>query len=53
MGIQAAVAGGLRVTVLGRSPETNGTSEGFVKTLKRDYARNVIVAETALILMPS
>ena len=38
-----------------RSPESNGISEAFVKTLKRDYARNVILtdAETILGLLPS
>ena len=38
-----------------RSPESNGMSEAFVKTLKRDYARNVILpdAETVLALLPA
>lgn len=38
-----------------RSPESNGIAEAFVKTLKRDYARNVILADanTVLILLPS
>ena len=37
-----------------RSPQSNGMSESFVKTLKRDYASTVILpdAETILALMP-
>lgn len=37
-----------------RSPESNGISEAFVKTLKRDYARCTILpeAETTLRLIP-
>jgi len=37
-----------------RSPESNGMSEAFVKTLKRDYARVAILpdAETILALLP-
>ncbi len=37
-----------------RSPQSNGISEAFVKTLKRDYARNVLLpdAETVLALLP-
>ena len=36
------------------SPQGNGIPEAFVKTLKRDYARNVILpdAETVLALLP-
>ncbi|PBB52151.1 hypothetical protein CK223_31155 [Mesorhizobium loti] len=35
-------------------PQSNGISEAFVKTLKRDYARNVILpdAETVMALLP-
>jgi putative transposase len=33
-----------------RSPESNGISESFVKTLKRDYARNVILTNTQTVL---
>ena len=38
-----------------RSPESNGMSESFVKTLKRDYARLAILpdAETILAKLPS
>ena len=38
-----------------RSPESNGMSEAFVKTLKRDYARVTILpdAETILALLPA
>ena len=38
-----------------RSPESNGMAEAFVKTLKRDYARNSILteAQTVLGLLPS
>ncbi|MCQ0990647.1 IS3 family transposase [Jiella sp. LLJ827] len=38
-----------------RSPESNGMSEAFVKTLKRDYARVTILpdAATILALMPA
>jgi putative transposase len=37
-----------------RSPESNGMSESFVKTLKRDYARVHVLpdAETVLALLP-
>jgi transposase InsO family protein len=37
-----------------RSPESNGVSEAFVKTLKRDYARLTLLpdAETVLRLLP-
>ncbi|HDZ74585.1 MAG TPA: IS3 family transposase, partial [Aurantimonas coralicida] len=37
-----------------RSPESNGMSEAFVKTLKRDYARVTILpdADTILALLP-
>lgn len=37
-----------------RSPESNGVSEAFVKTLKRDYARVTLLpdAETVLRLLP-
>lgn len=37
-----------------RSPESNGISEAFVKTLKLDYARYTILqdAETTLRLIP-
>ena len=37
-----------------RSPESNGISEAFVKTLKRDYARLTILpdAETVIGLLP-
>ncbi len=33
-----------------RSPESNGMSESFVKTLKRDYARVTILPDAAIIL---
>ncbi len=33
-----------------RSPERNGMSESFVKTLKRDYARVTILPDAATIL---
>ena len=38
-----------------RSPESNGISEAFVKTLKRDYARHSILpdAATAIGLLPT
>lgn len=38
-----------------RSPESNGMSEAFVKTLKRDYARVTILpdADTILTLLPA
>ncbi len=38
-----------------RSPESNGISEAFVKTLKRDYARHYILpdAATAIALLPT
>jgi transposase InsO family protein len=37
-----------------RSPQSNGMSEAFVKTLKRDYASTVILpdADTILALLP-
>ncbi len=37
-----------------RSPESNGMSESFVKTLKRDYARLAVLsdAETILAKLP-
>ena len=37
-----------------RSPEGNGISEAFVKTLKRDYARLTLLpdAETVIRLLP-
>ncbi len=37
-----------------RSPQSNGISEAFVKTLKRDYARVTILpdAETVIRLLP-
>lgn len=50
-----AAALGLRLAFTPvRSPQSNGISEAFVKTLKRDYARNVILpdAETVLALLP-
>lgn len=50
-----AIALGLRLAFTPvRSPQSNGISEAFVKTLKRDYARNVILpdAETVLALLP-
>lgn len=49
-----AAALGLRLAFTPvRSPQSNGISEAFVKTLKRDYARNVILpdAETVLALL--
>lgn len=33
-----------------RSPESNGMSEAFVKTLKRDYARVTLLPDAATIL---
>ena len=38
-----------------RSPESNGISEAFVKTLKRDYARVTLLpdAQTVMALLPS
>jgi len=50
-----AVALGLRLAFTPvRSPQSNGISETFVKTLKRDYARNTILtdAETVMALLP-
>jgi putative transposase len=50
-----AAALGLRLAFAPvRSPESNGMSEAFVKTLKRDYSRCVILedAETVLNLLP-
>ena len=37
-----------------RSPESNGISEAFVKTLKRDYARLTIMtdAQTVMAFLP-
>lgn len=52
---RTAAALGLRLAFTPvRSPESNGMSEAFVKTLKRDYARNVILtdAKTTLALLP-
>lgn len=49
-----ATALGLRLAFTPvRSPQSNGISEAFVKTLKRDYARNTILpdAQTTLNLM--
>ncbi len=38
-----------------RSPQSNGMSEAFVKTLKRDYASTVILpdADTVMALLPN
>jgi putative transposase len=50
-----ATALGLRLAFTPvRSPESNGISEAFVKTLKRDYARLTILpdAETVIRLLP-
>ena len=50
-----ATALGLRLAFTPvRSPESNGISEAFVKTLKRDYARLAILpdAETVIRLLP-
>ena len=50
-----ATALGLRLAFTPiRSPQSNGMSEAFVKTLKRDYAENAILrdAETVLALLP-
>ncbi len=52
---QVATALGLRLAFTPvRSPESNGISEAFVKTLKRDYARVSILtdAATTLALLP-
>jgi putative transposase len=52
---QIATALGLRLAFTPvRSPESNGISEAFVKTLKRDYARVSILtdAATTLALLP-
>src|SRR5829696_3312004 len=52
---QIATALGLRLAFTPvRSPESNGISEAFVKTLKRDYARVSILtdAATTLALVP-
>jgi putative transposase len=52
---QTAMALGLRLSFTPvRSPESNGISEAFVKTLKRDYARLSILpdAETVMRLLP-
>ena len=51
-----ATALGLRLAFTPvRSPESNGISEAFVKTLRRDYSRLSILpdAETAMRLLPS
>jgi putative transposase len=53
--LDVATALGLRVCFTPvRSPESNGISESFVKTLKRDYARLWILpdAETVIALLP-
>lgn len=53
---EIATALGLRLAFTPvRSPESNGMAEAFVKTLKRDYARTVILpdAETVLALLPA
>jgi putative transposase len=53
---RTAAALGLRLAFTPvRSPESNGMAEAFVKTLKRDYARNVILtnAEIVLALLPA
>lgn len=53
---EIATALGLRLVFTpARSPESNGMAEAFVKTLKRDYARTVILpdAETVLALLPA
>ena len=50
-----ATALGLRLAFTPvRSPESNGISEAFVKTLKRDYARLTLLpdAETVIRLLP-
>ena len=52
---ETATALGLRLAFTPvRSPESNGISEAFVKTLRRDYARLSILpdAETAMWLLP-
>ena len=52
---RTATALGLRLAFTPvRSPESNGISEAFVKTLKRDYARVTILpdAETVMRLLP-
>lgn len=52
---QVATALGLHLAFTPvRSPESNGISEAFVKTLKRDYARVTLLpdAETVLRLLP-
>jgi transposase InsO family protein len=51
-----ATALGLRLAFTPiRSPESNGISEAFVKTLKRDYARHNILANapTVMALLPA
>ena len=53
---RTAAALGLRLAFTPvRSPQSNGMSEAFVKTLKRDYARNVMLtdAQTVLALLPA
>ncbi len=52
---QIATALGLRLAFTPvRSPESNGISEAFVKTLKRDYARLTIMtdAQTVMAFLP-
>jgi len=52
---ETATALGLRLAFTPvRSPESNGVSEAFVKTLRRDYARLSILpdADTAMRLLP-
>lgn len=47
---KTATALGLRLAFTPvRSPQSNGISEAFVKTLKRDYARNVILTDAKTI----
>lgn len=51
-----ATALGLRLAFTPvRSPESNGISEAFVKTLKRDYARHHVLADahTVMALLPA
>jgi transposase InsO family protein len=53
--LDTAAALGLRLCFTpARSPQSNGVSEAFVKTLRRDYARLSILpdAETAIALLP-
>lgn len=54
--LDVATALGLRLAFTPpRSPESNGIAEAFVKTLKRDYIRVVLLldASTALALVPA